>query len=149
MYGIYALFAVLQFSFASMVAGSGALLVAVGFAYLKKKEAAGTPFESHLTWLIRTFWIGTGVYLPLLTLADLALLISKVDIDSLMSKVSSGEIAGADELEALLMSQYGGATLYMTIAFTVPFLVWWLWRCWTGFHLLKEDKPIQKPLSWL
>jgi uncharacterized membrane protein len=27
-------------------------------AYLKRSDLAGTPFESHMTYAIRTFWIG-------------------------------------------------------------------------------------------
>ena len=32
-------------------------LVAVIIAYLKRGGAAGTPYESHMTYAIRTFWI--------------------------------------------------------------------------------------------
>ena len=31
-------------------------IVAVILNYLKRSEAAGTPFESHFRWQIRTFW---------------------------------------------------------------------------------------------
>lgn len=33
------------------------LLVGVVIAYVKRGELAGTPFESHMTSAIRTFWI--------------------------------------------------------------------------------------------
>jgi uncharacterized membrane protein len=33
-------------------------IVGLIVAYLKRGEASGTMFESHLTWLIRTFWLG-------------------------------------------------------------------------------------------
>lgn len=36
-------------------------LVGVIIAYLKRDEAAGTIYESHLTYAIRTFWIGLGL----------------------------------------------------------------------------------------
>jgi len=41
----------------------GAIIIAptafagVIYAYLTRQDAAGTVLESHLTWLIRTFWI--------------------------------------------------------------------------------------------
>jgi uncharacterized membrane protein len=33
------------------------LIVGVVIAYMKRDELAGTPFESHMTSAIRTFWI--------------------------------------------------------------------------------------------
>ena len=32
-------------------------LIGVILAYVKRAELAGTPFESHMTYAIRTFWI--------------------------------------------------------------------------------------------
>lgn len=33
-------------------------LVGIILAHLKRGDAVGTIYESHLTWLIRTFWFG-------------------------------------------------------------------------------------------
>ena len=33
-------------------------IVALIIAYMKRGQFAGTPFESHMTYAIRTFWIG-------------------------------------------------------------------------------------------
>jgi uncharacterized membrane protein len=41
--------------FASLIAGVTAL-IGVIVNYLKRDEAAGTLYESHFTWQIRTFW---------------------------------------------------------------------------------------------
>jgi uncharacterized membrane protein len=41
--------------FASLIAGVTAL-IGVIINYLKRDEAAGTLYESHFTWQIRTFW---------------------------------------------------------------------------------------------
>jgi uncharacterized membrane protein len=48
---IYALYA------ASLVFGITAL-VAIVLNYIKKEDMAGTLFESHFRWQIRTFWFG-------------------------------------------------------------------------------------------
>lgn len=32
-------------------------IIGVVIAYVKRAELAGTPFESHMTYAIRTFWI--------------------------------------------------------------------------------------------
>ena len=42
---------------AGMVVGI-TVLVGLVLAYVKRGELAGTPFESHMTYAIRTFWIG-------------------------------------------------------------------------------------------
>ena len=42
---------------AGLVVGITAL-VGLVLAYVKRGELAGTPFESHMTYAIRTFWIG-------------------------------------------------------------------------------------------
>jgi uncharacterized membrane protein len=42
---------------ASLFVGVTAV-VAIIIDYLKREEAAGTLYESHLTWQIRTFWWG-------------------------------------------------------------------------------------------
>lgn len=50
-YGLYAL---------SLFLGAP-LLAGVVIAYLKRRDAAGTFYRSHVDWLIRTFWIAVVV----------------------------------------------------------------------------------------
>ncbi len=47
---IYALYAL------SLVSGSITGLVAIVFNYVKRDEMAGTIYQGHFTWQIRTFW---------------------------------------------------------------------------------------------
>ncbi|HEX7685731.1 MAG TPA: hypothetical protein VF446_19705 [Trinickia sp.] len=53
LYGLYAL---------HLFTGGVSILVGVIIAYLKRDDAAGTPYEQHLQWLIRTFWLGLAGY---------------------------------------------------------------------------------------
>lgn len=48
---------------ASYFTGGITLIVGVVIAYVKRDELAGTPFESHMTSAIRTFWISVIGYL--------------------------------------------------------------------------------------
>ena len=52
-------------------------IVGVIIAYVKRPDFAGTPWESHLTYAIRTFWIGViGLVVGIvLTLVLIGLLI--------------------------------------------------------------------------
>ncbi|HLA73017.1 MAG TPA: hypothetical protein VK624_16040 [Steroidobacteraceae bacterium] len=47
---IYALYA------ASLISGSVTGIVAIIINYVKRDEVAGTIYESHFRWQIRTFW---------------------------------------------------------------------------------------------
>lgn len=38
--------------------GGLSAIVAVVLAYLKRREASGTIYQSHMSWIIVTFWIG-------------------------------------------------------------------------------------------
>jgi uncharacterized membrane protein len=38
-------------------------IIGLTIAYVKRRDGAGTPFESHMIYAIRTFWIGLGVEL--------------------------------------------------------------------------------------
>ena len=42
---------------------AAAMLVGLIVAYVKRDELAGTPFESHMTSAIRTFWISLIVFI--------------------------------------------------------------------------------------
>jgi uncharacterized membrane protein len=54
---LYGLYAVHWFT------GGISIVVAVIIAYLKRGDAAGTPSEAHIEWLIRTFWMGLLGYI--------------------------------------------------------------------------------------
>lgn len=55
--GTYILFAV------GAITGGLTAIIGVIVAYLKRGDAAGTIYESHFTWLIRSFWIGLALSL--------------------------------------------------------------------------------------
>lgn len=54
---LYALYALHWFT------GGISALIAVIVGYLKRSDAAGTPYAVHFEWQIRTFWIGVIGYL--------------------------------------------------------------------------------------
>ncbi len=54
---LYALYAV------HWITGGVSGLVAIIIGYLKRPDAAGTPYAVHFQWQIRTFWMGLVGYL--------------------------------------------------------------------------------------
>jgi uncharacterized membrane protein len=54
---LYALYAVYWLT------GGISVLVAIIVNYLKRGDVAGTPYEQHFEWQIRTFWMGLIAHL--------------------------------------------------------------------------------------
>ncbi|MBB5461747.1 MULTISPECIES: hypothetical protein [unclassified Paraburkholderia] len=53
---LYALYAV------HWLTGGLTILVAIIINYVKRSDVAGTPYEAHFEWQIRTFWLGLVGY---------------------------------------------------------------------------------------
>ncbi|WP_258002336.1 DUF4870 family protein [Burkholderia sp. WAC0059] len=54
---LYALYAVYWLT------GGLSVLVAIIVNYVKRADVAGTPYEAHFAWQIRTFWLGLAGHL--------------------------------------------------------------------------------------
>jgi uncharacterized membrane protein len=53
LYGLYAV---------HWLTGGLTSLIALVINYVKRDDAAGTPYEAHFTWQIRTFWMSLIAY---------------------------------------------------------------------------------------
>ncbi|MBC8749016.1 putative membrane protein [Paraburkholderia sp. WC7.3g] len=53
---LYALYAV------HWLTGGLTILIAIIINYVKRPDVAGTPYEAHFEWQIRTFWLGLVGY---------------------------------------------------------------------------------------
>lgn len=149
LYGIFAAGLVMQFiNLTTIVLGSAAVLAGIILAYIERRKTRGTVYENHLQWLIRTFWIGGGIYLPVLTLAGIITLMLTIDRSALTSAFSTGE--GTVEGAVQEMMRQNSSLIYITmLGYTAPFGIWWLWRCWYGYKRLKDKKPIPNAQSWI
>lgn len=54
LYGLYAVY---------WLTGGISVLIAIIVNYLKRDDVAGTPYEAHFRWQIRTFWFGLAGHL--------------------------------------------------------------------------------------
>ena len=139
----------MQFNLATSLIGTIALLIGVGIAYYQPSRVQGSPLESHYQWLIRTFWIGSGVYLPALLTGVFALMYPHLDFMAMMDAVSTGSIADPMQLLSLLIRQV--PTWIVTLSFVLggAFVLWWLYRCGFGWQRLGQEKPIENVMRWL
>lgn len=147
LYGIYAGSIFMQFSMEAAAVGSIAIIIALIIAYRKRKISGGGIYESHFHWLIRTFWVGGSVYLPIITVAAAVAAYFMVDMSVLAQSMDYG--ASEEELKALFMKENGGVLTIITLSSMGPFIAWWLSRCWRGYKFLKNGQPVPNVMSWL
>lgn len=149
LYIIYALTMLMQMAYQTMLFGMLAMLAAVIMTYAKRSAAKGTVYETHFQWMLRTFWIGGGVYLPLVTLIGFCIIYPSIDLEKLQNAILSGEVTDTTQIADMVM-QDNRALMWTAMLGTMgPFLLWWLWRCWKGYKALQAGKPIDKVMSWL
>lgn len=160
LYAVFAASLLMQVTPYTMVLGSIALLAALIMAYVAHAKAGGTIYASHLQWLVRTFWIGGGVYLPVLTvLASLAVMcvVDMTEVESAVKAAALEQHSGdqsdqqivVDAVLQSIMQKSGGTIILITLLFTLPVVGWWLWRCWKGYSLLQQGKPVEDVMRWV
>lgn len=160
LYAVYAASLLMQVTPYTIVLGAIALLVALIMAYITHTKAGGTIYASHMQWLVRTFWIGGGVYLPVLTIFATIAVMCVVDMSELKSAIEAAALEQHPAAESDnsiivnavlkdLMEKSGGTIILITVIFTLPFIGWWLWRCWKGFSLLQQGKPVTDVMRWI
>lgn len=150
LYGIYAVSAVLQVSDDVYMLGLSLLTLAIaGHMSKSKKEAAeGTPYASHLRWLYRTAWIASCVAIPVNLGLSAGLIWTFTDIGSIMDKMNGDPEALINAVQAYMQDNMSRISVFNMLGAAPPTL-WWIHRCWRGYRLLKEDKPVEHVTSWL
>lgn len=145
LYGAYGAAILMQFFEQAMM--PGLLLMVIAFIITRDRRAAakGTPYESHLRWLTRTFWIGTGVVMPLAIVVATALILQFTDISSIATSDPDALMSGISNYI------YGNMSKIMMLSSVsmIPTAVWWLHRCWIGFALARDEEPVKNVTTWL
>lgn len=151
---VYALYAASLLSFATdtmiSLIGLAAGITGICAAYARRPALRHTHYESHMTHLIRTFWIGGGVWFPIATVIA-AFVIYTYGNASSLDAVLSGQAVDITSITAMT-NQYladNHVLLSTTLLSTFgPVALWWLWRCFKGYRLLGSGKPVTNPLGW-
>lgn len=149
LYGIYALSVVLQFAEETLLIGLIALIIAYVLTKARHAAAQGTPYASHLRWMLRTFWIGTGVIVPVAVIIATGLILTFTDIATIVPAMNNddpGDIMGGVQAYMDKNLQKISLITFLTLA---PTVIWWLRRCWVGYALAKNEKPVENVTTWL
>lgn len=159
-YAVYAASMLMQLNPYTMIVGSIALLAAVVMAYVTRVKAGESFYASHMQWLIRTFWIGGAVYLPALTILATIAVMFLVDMSELRAAVQAAALENPPGTESdssivvntvlqSVMEENGSTIMLITVICTLPVFGWWLWRCWQGYSLLQQGKPVDNVTRWV
>lgn len=152
---VYAIFVVAMIApllfvgYVSMAVSFAALTIAIIVAYAKQDEARGTVYESHIRWLIRTFWIGGGIYLPILTLIGSVYIFRHLDYQIFTTAAQNGAAATPAEVATIMAQHYKGLFINTTRVTGGIFTLWWVLRCLSGYLVLRRNKAIANPTSWI
>lgn len=149
LYTILALSMIMQVTFITMLLGGLAMLIVVAIANAQKKRRAGHWLESHYIWMTRTFWIGMGVYLPILSLFAFLYIWDNVDINGLQETMLSGEVSDPNAMMSTISQQAETPMMLATMVVSVPMFSWWIWRCWRGVKALRDHEAIKDVKSWI
>ncbi len=149
LYALYVISTFMQFSAWLALPGLVLLMVAYILNLTGKKRAAGTVYESHMRWLLRTFYIGTCVLLPVFAiLAELTLLVT-TDISGYTAALDTHDPAVMSAmLDAYLQANATQAAIIFCVFLTPPTL-WLLWRWWKGGTLAQVGQPIENVTRWI
>ncbi len=149
LYGVFGLSAVLQFVEATILLGLLALTIAYILTKCKYEAARDTPYASHLRWMLRTFWIGTGVIVPVAVLIATALILMLTNIADVVTAMSGDDPTAIMSSVQAYMTQNLTKISLITAVTMVPTILWWVRRCWIGFALARDEKPVTNVTSWL
>jgi uncharacterized membrane protein len=151
LYGLYALSAALQVSDDLTTLGLSLLTLAIAghLGNAKKEAAKDTPYASHLRWLYRTAWIASCVAIPVNLGLSTALIWAFTDVGAIAHSVMNGDPdALTQDLQGYIAGNMTKISIFNMIGAAPP-TIWWLHRCWRGYVLLKEGKPVENVTSWL
>lgn len=107
-------------------------IVGVIIAYLCRRDVAGTWLESHVRWLIRTFWISLGLWV-------VAYIVMAVKMLSIFGDMAIAEQTGQAE-PGLILEFFG---LFGVLALAIlAVTVWFIYRIVKGGLRFMDGKPI-------
>jgi uncharacterized membrane protein len=149
LYALYVISAILQFSELTLLPGLVMLIGAYIWGNSKQKLSKDTVYASHIRWLYRTFWIGSGVIVPLAVLIATLLIIAFTDIISVINTLDTGDPDSTIASITNYMHTNMMKITLITMVSMVPTVLWWIRRCWVGYKLASDGKAVDNVTSWL
>jgi len=120
------------------------LLIAL-FGHYKLKFDENSPLFTHYQWLIRTLWIGLGVFLPGATVLAFGITWKYSDKSAIQAIFNAPDSDDAFFYQALETFQKANAVMAVTIfaIFWGMVFAWVYTRLWRGFKGLQSGPGFQ------
>jgi uncharacterized membrane protein len=144
-YAVFALSMLMQFTSVTIIPGTILIVIALLMVYDRRKKLPGQDLESHATWLIRTFWIGGTLWLPLLTVAGSVVFAINMDLSEIAAANDRGEILNEQQIMSVMMNENGPLLKNTFYSVAGIFSLWWLCRLWQGFNALRRGQEVKNP----
>jgi|GEM_PF-3793502 len=151
LYILYPISIVCQFFESTLLFGVFLFLFSytLNVAQKKRPSVKDTVFENHLRWLLRTFYISTGVLFPISMIAATYLVTKFTNIMSLGNMVDVTDTANLMSSIQNFMSGEMSKMAIISIATFAPVVLWCFIRYFSGYMQLRQDKPVENVTRWL
>jgi uncharacterized membrane protein len=146
-----------NFLFAVLVLLTFSILLPIA-GHIRRKAAPASLTANHMTWIIRTVWIGT-LLAAVTLLAGTGYVLSVYDpsplqscVDRLTIAVQAGNEPGADLFNpcmASFMKVNQRTFLIAGVGAGLPVLLFMLWRVTKGIVHARRSERIENAESWL
>lgn len=148
LYAVFGFSCVMQFSIMAVLGATAAMMMALVLAYTFRARTKGTFYETHFQWLVRTFWIGGAVYMPVITVAAAIIMFTEMDQTAMLEAMQNGT---TDQLELaeILIKENQGVFSMIYFSMFLPFTIWWIYRCIAGVRRLMRREAMPDPLRWV
>ena len=127
------------------------LLLAVMIAtyIIRSRAQANDLNHNHMTYIIRTFWIGS-LYLSVGILIASVLIYPKIDLTPLYNILEGrSAVTDPDTLMAELFRINKDLLLYIGLPLVAPGIVFFIYRCVYGVSRAAKGHRVAKVNSWL
>jgi len=148
LYAAYIASMLMQFSLFTIIPGTLIGIVALLAAYGCRKRFSGTAFESHCRWLIRTFWIGGTVWLPVMTVIAAGVIFCMIDLTPIKQAMERGDMLSEIQIAQVIMENNAGLFQWTIWSLTGFFGAWWFLRCGIGLKHLLRGEEIPDVMRW-
>lgn len=136
-----------QYSISAALISSAVILLAVMIAYFMRGLSKNALTRNHADWIVKTFWYGTAVILPILTLIAGAVVYFLL-MPVIQHALEYG-LATPATMKQYLLNTKADELLIIAMVTLLPFAAWWIYRCGKGINHLLRDKNIVSKISWL
>ena len=118
----------------------------IGSYILRKKHNAGSQEHIHYSYMIKTIWIFSILFL-IGTLFSL-ILADHTAINKIVDGINTGNIPTEDAMMGSVL-QFGMDNLMLFLIIFLPMIIYALYRFSKGLYFIRKNQIFKNPTGWL